>query len=101
MLIVITCACGSVDSLVRNFLKSIRYENWMTIPIAKGKEKSLSMVNLLPPSAGKRMLQSFLKNASKWAVIVGYDEDECRWSDIAHNGEKSRIEAEVLVDYFK
>lgn len=100
MLCIVTCYCSSSDSLVRNYLKSINYPEWMSIPITKGKEKSLSVINQLPPSDGKEMLKSFLKDASKWAVIIGYNDTECKWSDIAHNGPKSRIEAEFVVKNF-
>lgn len=99
-LAVVSCQCGSSDSLVRNFLHSVNYPEWMSIPISKGKEKSLSVVNQLPPTPEKEMLKSFLKNASKWAVIIGYNETEMRWSDIAHNGPKSYIEAEFVVKNF-
>lgn len=100
MIRVCTCLCGGSDSLVRNFLKSVGYEDWLSIPIEKGKEKSLSLINQLPPTPEKEMLQNFLKDASKWAVIIGYDDQSCRWSDIAHNGPKSRIEAEFVVKNF-
>ena len=100
MIRVCTCLCGGSDSLVRNFLKSVGYEDWLSIPIEKGKEKSLSLTNQLPPTPEKEMLKSFLKNASKWAIIVGYSDDAVRWSDIAHNGPKSRIEAEFVVKNF-
>lgn len=99
-LAVVACQCGSSDSLVRNFLKSIGYQDWISVPIEKGKEKSLSALNRLPSTPEKEMLQSFLKNASKWAVIIGYDETGMKWSDIAHNGPKSRIEAEFVVRTF-
>lgn len=100
MITVVSCQCGSSDSLVRNFLHSVNYPEWMSIPISKGKEKSLSVVNQLPPTPEKEMLKSFLENASKWAVIIGYNEIEMRWSDIAHNGPKSYIEAEFVVKNF-
>lgn len=100
MIGVIACYCGSSDSLVRNFLKSIGYKEWLEIPIIKGKEKSTAFMNQLPPTSEKEMLSSFLKNASKWAIIIGYTEDQMRWSDIAHNGPKSRIEAEFVVKSF-
>lgn len=100
MLAVVACHCGSSDSLIRNYLRSINYEAWDTIPINKGKEKSLAMLNHLPPSEGKEMLQAFLNRASKWAVIIGYDDTICKWSDIAHNGPRSRIEAEFVVQNF-
>ena len=101
MIAVVACQCGSSDSLVRNFLKSVNYEHWLDIPIAKGREKSMSVMNQLPPSNGKEILRNFLKSASKWAVIIGYDDTEVKWSDIAHSGPKSSIEAEALVNHFR
>lgn len=100
MIMVVSCQCGSVDSLIRNFLKSAGYPDWLNIPIERGRERSLSVLNYLPPAPEKDMLISFLKDASKWAVIVGYDQESVRWSDIAHNGPKSRIEAEFVVKNF-
>lgn len=97
MIYVVTCQCGSVDSLVRNFLHSVGYKDWLSIPIKRGRDQSLSVMNLLPPSTEKEILQTFLKEAGKWAVIIGTDGETCRWSDIAHNGAKSRIEAEFVV----
>lgn len=100
MIAVCSCLCGGSGSLIRNFLHSAGYSDWMSIPIHQGKEKSLALLNQLPPVPEKEMLQSLLKNASKWAVIIGYDDASCRWSDIAHNGAKSRIEAEFVVRSF-
>lgn len=99
---VVACMCGSSDSLVRNFLKSINYPGWVDIPIHKGKEKSLAILNALPPTPEKEMLKTFLRSASKWAVVIGYSpaSSTMKWSDIAHNGAKSRIEAEFVVKTF-
>lgn len=94
---VVTCRCGSTESLARNFLRSTGYLDWMNIPVHQGKENSLAILNQLPHTPEKEMLQSFLKDASKWVVIIGYDQDSMKWSDIAHNGPKSRIEAEFVV----
>lgn len=100
MIAVITCLCGGSESLVRNFLHSAGYEDWMKIPVTQGKEKSLSVLNQLPPTPEKDMLRNFLKNSSKWAIIIGYTDDQMRWSDIAHSGAKSRIEAEYVIKSF-
>lgn len=97
---VIACQCGSSDSMARNFLKSVGYSNWMSIPIYKGKEKSRSFLNQLPPVAEKEMLSNFLKDASKWVVIIGYNQHGMKWSDISHNAPKSTIEAEFVVKNF-
>lgn len=97
---VITCRCGSTESAARNFLRSVDYANWMNIPIHQGKENSLAVLNQLPPTPEKEMLQSLLKNASKWIVIIGYNQDSMKWSDISHSGPKSHIEAEYVVKTF-
>ena len=99
-LAVVACQCGSSESLARNFLKSVGYPGWMDIPIIRGKEKSFSALNQLPPAPEKEMLKNFLSNASKWVVIIGYDQTRMKWSDIAHNGPKSSIEAEFVVKNF-
>lgn len=100
MIKVVACLCGSSDSKARNFLKSVGYQDWLSIPVYKGKEKSRSVLNQLPPVPEKEMLDNFLKTASKWVVIIGYNETEMKWSDIAHNATKSRIEAEFVVKNF-
>ena len=100
MIAAVTCQCGSVDSLVRNFLHSAGYKDWLSIPIKRGRDQSLSVANILPPSVEKDILIDFLKSAGKWAIIIGYDNEKCKWSDIAYNGPKSRIEAEFVVRAF-
>lgn len=101
MIKVVTCMCGSVTNMARNFLKSAGYKDWLTIPIVQGKEKSRRVLEQLPSFPEVEMLDNFLKNASKWVVIIGYDNEACRWSDIAHNAPKSRIEAEYIVQNFQ
>ena len=100
MIAVCSCQCGSSDSLIRNFLKSAGYDNWLNIPIDQGKERSLALLNYLPPTPEKDMLYSFIKGASKWAVIIGYTDTEMRWSNIASNDAKSRVEASLIVETF-
>ena len=101
MIAVCTCLCGSVESLARDFLKSAGYQDWLSITIHKGKEKSISLLNQLPPAPEKEMLKNFLDNASKWVVIIGYNDQNMKWSDIVHNSAKSRIEAEFIVRNFQ
>lgn len=100
MIGVVSCQCGSSDSLARNFLKSAGFKDWMGVPIYRGKEKSLSFLNNLPPAPEKEMLANFLKEASKWVVIIGFDDTSVKWSDISHNAPKSTIEAEFIVRNF-
>lgn len=97
---VVACQCGSSNSKARTFLQSVGYPDWLNISIHQGREKSLSVLNQMPPVPEKEMLRNFLKNASKWVVIIGYNQQEMKWSDIAHNAPKSKIEAEFVVKRF-
>lgn len=97
---VCSCQCGSTDSLIRGFLQSTGYKDWLTIPIAKGREASLAVLNGVPRSAESEALREYLRRASKWAVIVGWGGGVCRWSDIAHSATKSRIEASLVIETF-
>lgn len=99
-LIVIACQCGSSQSKARTFLKNAGYQDWLNISIFQGKEKSLSALNQLPPTPEKEMLKNFLRDASKWVVIIGYNQQSMKWSDIAHNAPRSHIEAEFVVRNF-
>lgn len=100
MIVVVTCQCGSVEQKARGFLKKVGYADWLTIPIHKGKEKTKSAIQYIPKFPEIDMLYNFLENASKYVVILGYDDKGCRWSDIAHGGLKAEIDAEYIVKMF-
>lgn len=100
MIVCVTCMCGSVEQKARGFLKRVGYADWATIPIHKGKDKSKKVVQYLPNFPEVEMLKNFLEHASKYVVILGYDRNGCRWSDITHGLPKSEIDAEFIVKQF-
>ena len=101
MIACVACTCGSVDKLIRGKLEFFGYRDFLTIPITRGKEKAKSVLNTLPQSDGIAMLRNHLDGCSKFAVIIGYDGNDCRWVDIA-NGKavQNNIELEMLLDRF-
>lgn len=101
MIACVACTCGSVDKLIRGKLEFFGYRDFLTIPIARGKEKAKSALNTLPQHPAMDMLRSHLSSASRFAVIIGYDGNDCRWVDIA-NGKavQNNIELEMLLDRF-
>lgn len=99
-LVVCTCNCGSSDQMARGFLQKNGYKDWLSIPISKGKEKSLAVLYNIPQYPEVDMLRSYLQKVSKYVVILGWNENGCRWTDISHNAAKSRIEGEVIVETF-
>lgn len=94
------CLCGSTDSLIRNFLKKCGYADWLGIPIETGKERSVRLIERLPKRPELDMLRSYLADRGKWAVIIGIDEESCRWSDLTMGGPKAQIEAQLLVEHY-
>lgn len=97
---VCTCLCGSADTLARNFLHTAGYRDWVGVRIAKGREKSKSFILSLRDCPERRELEAFLGNATKWVIIIGWDETSFRWVDIAHKTSAAKIEAELLVQHF-
>lgn len=101
MIACVACQCGSSDSLIRTRLERYGYRDFLRVPIVKGKEKSLSKLNTLPQCDEIQMLKSHIQNASKWAAVIGYDGEKCRWTDLA-NGKaiKNNVDLELIISYF-
>lgn len=97
---VCSCLCGGTNSLLRNFLRESDYSDWLNIPIAKGREKTLMLLERLPNYPEVEMLANFVRGASKWAVIIGWDDQGCKWGDISHGGTKAAIDTEAIVRHF-
>lgn len=101
MIACVACTCGSVDKLIRSKLEFFRYRDFLTVPIPRGKEKAKSVINTLPQHVALDMLRNHLGSCSKFAVVIGYDDDDCRWVDLA-NGKatQNNIELEMIVERF-
>ena len=97
----ISCTCGSVDRLIRSRLDQFGYRDALTIPITRGKDKSKSFLNTIPQHDEVDMLRSYLNGASKYAVVIGYDDDAMRWVDLA-NGKAivNNVDLENILEYF-
>ena len=101
MITCVACTCGSIDKLVRKKLEFFGYRDFLTIPITRGKDKAKSVLNTLPQHPAIDMLRSHLSSASRFAVIIGWDDEDCRWVDIA-NGKAvmNNVELEFLLERF-
>lgn len=98
---VCACTCGSTsDKLARNFLKEHNYPDWLGIDIPKGRERSRRLLNSIPQFPEVKEIDKYLDNVSKWCIIIGWNENAMRWSDIGHYNIKSRTEAQHIVETF-
>lgn len=104
MIKLLACDCGSSEQLVRQALHRYEYKNWAMEPLIKGKSKCLTEVERMirenPDDSSLRTLFSHINNSSKWCVILGYNGDISRWSDISHHDMKSDVDAEIIVENF-
>lgn len=101
MISVVVCFCPNADIRAYHFLQR-QVENWMDVPLYRGKENTLKFLNSLGKNDDLRMhtLLSLLEKTGKYIVVVGWDEDRVEWSNISHNDMKSLADAELIVEEF-
>lgn len=83
-LMCVACQCGGADNWIRSKLKKYNFSKALLIPITKGKEKSLSMVATLPQTQDTSELATYIRNATKFAIIIGTDGEVVRWVDLVN-----------------
>lgn len=101
MIAAVGCSCGSTDKVIRGKLEKYGYRGFLEIQVHKGKEKSLRKIDSLPQFEEIKILREYVKKASKYAIIIGYDEEDARWVDLV-NGKRvvNDVEAELLINRF-
>lgn len=101
MLFCVACQCGNADNWIRSKLRKFGCQGALSIPIAKGKEKALSVVSKLPQTQETTDLAAHIRNSSKFAIIVGTDGQSLRWVDVV-NGHwvKNDVDAEFIIRDF-
>lgn len=99
MIEVLTCNCHSTRQMAYQFLAKHGVGNPTEVPVHEGKEASRKALTYVPQTEETQMLDTFLQNASKWVVILGYDwgTETLGWEDIAHNMPASGVRAEFVV----
>lgn len=104
MIKLLACDCGSSEQLIRQALHRYEYKNWAMEPILKGKSKCLAEVERLireyPDETAFRTLFAHINNTGKWCVVLGFNENGGKWSDISHRDMKSDVDAEIIVENF-
>lgn len=101
MIYALACQCGGADSWIRSKLRKFNYPNALSIPITKGKEKSLAQVSTFPQVPATTELAAHIRNSTKFAIIVGTDGESLRWVDVV-NGTyiKNDVDAEFIIRDF-
>lgn len=98
------CECGGVEHLIRKTLKNAGVEDWLNMPLYKGKPRYNEFYNNLNPEYKNRMeigaLNQHMASATSYAVVLGIKNDKIVWADIKDGDLKSKIDAEVIAQKF-
>lgn len=100
MISAIACACGNSEKLIRSRLQAAGVKDYMSVPLAIGRDKSLKSVSLLPKYPEIAVLPNYITSHSSYAVVIGYDEDGCDWVDVTKDGEMGQLKLKVIIRDF-
>lgn len=104
MIAVITCACGGAEEMARSILRQGEYEDWLKMPIAKGKDQSKYVMDSLRSryqnNDNFKALDAYYPGRSSYIVVIGYDKDNFKWADVARGKIKERLDGEIIVRNF-
>lgn len=101
MIYALVCRCANSEPRTRTFLRENGYSKWQSIPVAKGKEACLNLLNTFPPE-NKEMdkLKMYIKRVSSWAVLVGTDGSIYQWADLGNSTIKEKLDAQIIIRDF-
>lgn len=101
---ILACNCGGAEPVARSVLQEAGVENWMTVDIHKGKEHCKTILNYFPEPFHKLLafqgLLTHIEENSKYAVILGYDDEYLFWEDVASNSPIEVTRAKVIAQRF-
>ena len=95
-----SCLCGGSNSLIQTFLKKSGYQGWLSLDIPKGKEKSRRLLTTVPQFPEVQALDNYIQKNSKWAIILGYNENGCRWVDLSHATPTTKVDGQHIIETF-
>lgn len=105
MILLLACNCGGVIPLLRGVLREAGVENWLDAEVYQGKKYALETLEQFPeyyrnlPQWGA--LYDSINNRSSFAVIIGYDQDNFRWADVAMGDLKSSLDGQIIAKQFE
>lgn len=100
-LVAVACTCNSSESLVRKHLRLNNCADFLRVPVVRGKDKSLSLLTTLPQHEKLHDLRRYIEANSKFAIIIGYNDTQMGWADVASADPKHLIEVGVIVEHFQ
>ena len=105
MLQILICDCSGSESIARSVLKSAGVQNWLKVPIVKGKQNAAMWLDALPDALRQtpelQALKLSLKSRGKFSVIVGYTQTEFKWADVGSGKLNEKLDGEIIAKHFE
>lgn len=105
MLIILTCTCGNAENMARSILKEANINDWLGIPITKGKQKSLDVLNGMSRKARLQRewqeLYAIVTTRGRFVLFIGINGDLIRFADAANGDIKSKLDAQIIAKNFQ
>lgn len=96
----LVCDCGGSEGIVRRCFKRAGLNNWLSIPVYKGKENIKGFLdNFDNPSNEILEVANYAKEHNPYAIVVGVG-DSVAWVDVKHGGLKEMLDAELIAEQF-
>ena len=104
MIIGFICDCGGAERLIRKVFSDAGIQNWLNVPIYKGKARFKEFFNDCPDEYKNTLemgaLNQYITNASKFTVVLGMKNGHICWADSSAGDIKSRLDAQVICEKF-
>lgn len=104
MLAIFACQCATSELKARRVLRDAGIKNYLGVRCYLGKKSiGIGLENM--PDAVKgttdyRALKDLIETKSGYSVIVGWDTEKMRWSDIYDGKIESVVPGEQIAEYF-
>jgi len=72
----------------------------MSVPVVQGREEGMDYLSRLPRLKEREMLEDFLRRSTSYVVIVGFNGEMLKWSEVSSGGDASEVEGELIIQRF-
>lgn len=103
MIAVFGCKCNNAIPIARKVLANAEIEEWLEIPIHKGHDLAKELIPQMNTRAvlNREELLDYILHRSSYVVIVGWDENELQYADVASGSPMDLSLGKVIAkDYY-
>lgn len=98
------CECGAAEPLGRQVAMQAGITNWMAIPLHKGVEHCLTVLDRFPEPykqlLAHRALCDFIRQGGTFVVAIGYDDEYFYWANVASGSPADMMDGGAILKRF-